>query len=218
MADAKLQELIDTLKKHGVESGEESARKIIDEANRQQADIIRKAQEEAENILARAREDADKQSRQLQSSLEIAASQFVANLKRAIEENLLVLPLKDKITGVLTDDAFLKELLKTVVREYTRNPDNKDVVVLLNEDQQKKLQEYGAELAIAQGSGKTDKEQVKVSIQGDGVAFGFTVSTKGGNVRLDFSDQAFLTLFLRFLSPKFRELFKNIKIGETAAK
>ena len=217
MADSKLQELIETLKKHGVESGEDTARKIIDEANRQHAEILRRAKDEAGKIVAEAQAEADKRSKQLQSSLEIAASQFIANLKRAIEENLLVIPLKKKLTETLGDTKFLKELLKTAVQEYTRNPDHRDVVVLFNKEQQEQLKGLAVDL-ITSRSGKQDKDRISLSIQGDGVNFGFTISTKEGNVRLDFTDEAFLSLFLRFLSPRFRELFKNIKIGDISAK
>jgi len=217
MADSKLQELIETLKKHGVESGEETARKIIDEANKQHTEILRRAKDEAERIVAEAQAEADKRSRQLQSSLEIAASQFIANLKRAIEENLLVIPLKKKLTETLGDTKFLRELLKTVVQEYTRNPGHKDIVVMLNKEQQEQLKDFTVNLMTAR-PGKQEKDRISLSIQGDGVNFGFTISTKEGNVRLDFTDDAFLSLFLRFLSPRFRELFKNIKIGDISAK
>jgi V/A-type H+-transporting ATPase subunit E len=217
MADSKLQELIETLKKHGVESGEEAARKIIDEANRQQAEILRRAKEEAERIVAEAKSEADKRSKQLQSSLEIAASQFIANLKRAIEENFLVLPLKNKLIETLGDTKFLQELLKTVVQEYTKNTGHRDVVVLLSKEQQEKLRDFALNLAATR-PGKKEKDAISFTIEGDGVNFGFTVSTRDGNVRLDFTDEAFLSLFLRFLSPRFRELFKNIKIGEMSGK
>jgi V/A-type H+-transporting ATPase subunit E len=50
------------------------------------------------------------------------------------------------------------------------------------------------------------------------VKFGFQVNKKQGNVRLDFSDEAFLSLFLGFLAPKFRDLFKSIKIGDLSKK
>ena len=217
MADSKLQELIETLKKHGVESGEETARKIIDEANKQHTEILHHAKDEAERIVAEAQAEADKRSRQLQSSLEIAASQFIANLKGAIEENLLVIPLKKKLTETLGDTKFLRELLKTVVQEYTRNPGHKDIVVMLNKEQQEQLKDFTVNLMTAR-PGKQEKDRISLSIQGDGVNFGFTISTKEGNVRLDFTDDAFLSLFLRFLSPRFRELFKNIKIGDISAK
>jgi V/A-type H+-transporting ATPase subunit E len=44
------------------------------------------------------------------------------------------------------------------------------------------------------------------------------VNKKDGHVRLDFSDEAFLSLFLRFLSPQFRSLFKTVKIGDLGKK
>ena len=50
------------------------------------------------------------------------------------------------------------------------------------------------------------------------VDFGFMINRMDGNVTLDFTDEAFLALFLKFLTPRFREFFKDIKLGESAGK
>jgi V/A-type H+-transporting ATPase subunit E len=51
-------------------------------------------------------------------------------------------------------------------------------------------------------------------MESHGIRFGFQVDKKDGNVRLDFSDEAFLALFIEFLTPKFRELFTSLKISK----
>lgn len=212
MAENKLQELIETLKKQAVETGETASRKIIEEAQQQAEGIVEKARAEADTIVSDAKAEADKNLKQLQSSMEIAASQFVTNLKRVIEENLLSLPLKGKLTDALADTETLKDLLKAAVVEFTRHTDSKDLLAILSEDQREKLKDFAVELAAAQGDGAS------VKLQSGNVSFGFMISRTDGNVRLDFTDEAFLTLFLQFLTPRFRELFKDIKLGDAAAK
>jgi V/A-type H+-transporting ATPase subunit E len=211
MTDTKLQELIDTLKRQGVESGEEASRRIIEEANQKASEILAKAKTEADGIVAHAKEEADKSFRQLQSSLEIAASQLLTDLKRVIEENLLALPVKEKLAEDLGDTHFLKELMTTCVREYVKQPERADLSVLVSKEQQQKLADFTMEL-INSLAGKREGDRLRIELKSDGVAFGFILGTSDGVVRLDFTDEAFLELFLKYLTPRFRGFFKNIDV------
>jgi V/A-type H+/Na+-transporting ATPase subunit E len=217
MSDTKLQELIETLKKQGVETGEESSRKIVEEARKQAADIVAKAQGEAEGIVNRAQAEANKRMEQLKSSMEIAASQFVTSLKQLIEKNLLALPMKKALDDALADTGFLKGLLEILVKEYSRHSTQKDLEIIVSKDQQEKLASFAMQL-IAKNAETDQGDRLGVTLRSENVDFGFLVGKADGNVRLDFTSDAFQALFLRFLSPRFRELFKDIKLGELAGK
>jgi len=217
MSDPKLQQLIETLKKQGVESGEESSRKIVEEAKVEAEAILVRAKSEAGNIVEQAEREAQNRLRQLQSSMEIAASQFVTNLKRVLEENFLELPLKKDIQSSLSTTDFVKELMKTVVQEYALGRGQTDVLLLLSNEQQEKLKDFAVDLVRVQGQ-RAERGRQGVTLQSDGISFGFMISPADGSVRLDFTDDAFLALFLRYLTPRFRELFQNIKIGEISKK
>jgi V/A-type H+-transporting ATPase subunit E len=217
MADIKLQQLIETLKQQGVESGEETSRGIIEGANSKADEILLKAKAEASAIVSSAREEADKNRRQLQSSMEIAASQLMTDLKRTIEEQLLALPLKRKITETLDDTNFLKELMTTCVREYVKNPEHNDLSVLVSKEQQEKITDFTLELIKAL-PGERKGDRVTLNLKSDGVAFGFIIGTGDGVVRLDFTDEAFLELFLKYLTPRFRSYFKAIDVKGLSSK
>ena len=217
MADSKLQELIDTLKKQAVETGEASSRQIIEEAQKEAKTIVDRARGEADEILRQARDEADKKLKQLESSMEIAGSQFVTNLKRVIEQNLLVLPMKEKLSESLGETDFLKQLLREVVLAYTGQEDCGDLQVLVSKEQQEKLVDFMVELVKAQ-TDFGDPNHKGLSLRTGNVSFGFMINRMDGNVTLDFTDDAFLALFLKFLTPRFRELFKDIKLGESAGK
>ncbi|MGW8320314.1 MAG: hypothetical protein ACWGSD_02050 [Thermodesulfobacteriota bacterium] len=217
MSDSKLQELIDTLKKQAVESGEASSREIIEQARKEAQAIVDRAKGEADDIVRQAQDEADKKARQLESSMEIAGSQFVTSLKREIEQNLLALPLKKEVTEALGDTGYLKELIRTVVLEYTGHQDCSDLQVLVPKDQQEKLVDFMVELVKAQ-SDCGDPNHKGLTLKTGNVGFGFMINREEGNVTLDFTDEAFLALFLKFLTPRFREFFKDIKLGESAGK
>lgn len=218
MSNDKLHDLIETLKQQGVEHGEKARQEIVAAAQREAEDILKLAKEQAASIVAQAKENADKQMKQLRSSLEIAASQFVNNLKGAIEENFLNIPLKKEITTELSDPDFLKNLITQFVKSYAASPQHQDILMMLPHDAPEQLRDFAIELmARHYGQGKSGDQLVsKIDIQN--VKFGFQVDKKDGHVRLDFSDEAFLSLFLRFLTPKFRELFTNIAPIEDASK
>lgn len=217
MADTKLQVLIDTLKKHGVESGEEASRGIIEGANQKANEILRKARAEADGIIAGAKEEADRNLRQLQSSMEIAASQLLTDLKRTIEQQLLGLPMKKKIAQTLDDTNFLKELITTCVREYVKSPERNDLSVLVSKEQQEKLTDFTMEM-LNSLSGKREGDKLTLDLKSDGVSFGFIIGTSDGVVRLDFTDEAFLELFLKYLAPRFRSYFKAIDVKGLSSK
>jgi V/A-type H+-transporting ATPase subunit E len=217
MSDSRLQELIDTLKKQAVESGEASSREIIEQAQREAQAIVDRAKGEADDIVRHAQGEADKKAKQLESSMEIAGSQFVTSLKRDIEQNLLALPLKENVTEALGDTEYLKELIRTVVSEYTRHPESSDLQVLVPKDQQERLVDFMVGLVKAQ-SDCGDRGHKGLTLRTANVDFGFMINRMDGNVTLDFTDEAFLALFLKFLTPRFREFFKNIKPGESAGK
>lgn len=209
MTDTKLRELIDTLKTQGVQGGEEASRRIVDEANEKAKEIVARAKSEADAIVAHAKEEADNSLRQLHSSLEIAASQLLTDLKRAIEQNLLALPLGKKITETLLDLPFLKDLMTTCVREYVKQPERSDLSLLVSKEQIEKLSDFAMELIKSQ-PGVREGDSLRLKLESGGISFGFIIGTRDGAVRLDFTDEAFLELFLRYLTPRFRGFFKTI--------
>jgi V/A-type H+-transporting ATPase subunit E len=215
MADEKLQDLIETLKKQGIEHGEKAGQEIVARANHEAEDILAEARHEAASIVDQARNEADKQMKQLRSALEIAASQFVNNLKGVIEENFLSIPLQKEITISLSDPDFMKKLMTGFVEKYAAAPEHQDIRLLLPQDAPERLKRFAIDLmARYYGADKNGAELVS-HLETQNVKFGFQVDKKDGHVRLDFSDEAFLSLFLRYLTPKFRELFADIiKTGE----
>ncbi len=218
MANDKLQDLIETLKKQGVETGEKAGKDIVESARKQAEEVLAKARAEAASIVSQATEESDKQMKRLQSSMEIAASQFVNSLKGVIEQNLLTFPLQKELSGALGDPGFLKSLITRFVEAYAASGQAEDIQLLLPKGAQGDLKDFALQLmARHYGPAKGGDPQV-LELEAQDVKFGFQVNKKQGNVRLDFSDEAFLSLFLSFLAPKFRELFKSVKIGDLSKK
>ncbi len=214
MASEKLQELLETLKQQGVQKGEETASQIVVSARKQADEIIRKAESEAKAIVSYANMESDQILKRLKSSMEMAASQFVGNLKRVVEENFLSIPLKAKLTEDLSNPDYLKELMTEFVKSYAADTQHSAIKLLLPANAQEDLKDFAIELMSNYYKGNGDKSPLVLESQG--IKFGFQVDRKSGNVRFDFTDEAFLSLFKEFLTPKFRELFSGIKLGEAS--
>jgi len=218
MANEKLQDLIETLKKQGVDTGEKAGKEIVESARKQAEELLAKARAEAASIVGQAKEESEKQMKRLQSSMEIAASQFVNSLKGVIEENLLTLPLQKELTGALADPGFLKALITRFVETYAGTGQAEDIQLLLPKGTPDELKDFAMQLMARHYGQAKESDPLVLELEAHDVKFGFQVNKKQGNVRLDFSDEAFLSLFLGFLAPKFRELFKSIKAGEPSKK
>ena len=136
---------------------------------------------------------------------------MLTDLKSAIEDNLLVLPLKTRISEELNDTPFLRELMTTCVREYVNQPDRTDLTLLVPVEQQQKLTDFAMEL-IKGLPGKFQEKKLTLELNSNGVTFGFIIGTTDGVVQLDFTDEAFLELFLKYLLPRFHGLFKTTDI------
>lgn len=214
MSDSKLQELIDTLKQQAVESGEASSREIVEKAHQEARSIVDRAKAEAEEIVRKAQAEAEGRMKQLESSMEIASSQCVTSLKRAIETNLLALPLEEKVTATLADTEFLKDLIRAVALEYARHHGKSDLQVLVSGEKQEQLVDFMMGLVTEASQGEGDEHEGLTLHSGD-VGFGFMLNKMDGNVTLDFTDEAFLTLFLAFLTPRFRQYFKSVTTAES---
>jgi V/A-type H+-transporting ATPase subunit E len=217
MTDTKLQDLIETLKKQGLESGEAASRQIVKDAENQASEILARAQKEADNIVKAAGEEADRTLKQLHSSMEIAASQFLTNLKRHIETNLLTLPLKAKLTESLGDTGFLKELITTCVKEFMQATGEPDLTLLVSKDQKDKLTDFAVQLISQLGKVKGG-DRLNLKLQTNGISYGFIIGKTDGSVMLDFTGEAFLDLFLRYLSPIFHTYFKSVDLKNTETK
>jgi V/A-type H+-transporting ATPase subunit E len=215
MSEDKLQALLTTLKKQGLESGEQLGREKVEAANKDAEAILAQAREQAGKIVSEAREEADRQMRRLQSSLEIAALKYVNQLKQQAEENLLRLPLKKEMEAKLGKADFIKAMVLSVVEAYTTAQKGAEVQVHLPLATSDEV--VAAISSLIKKHGQKDGDH-KVVVKDPSLKLGFAVDIDNGHVRLDFSDESFLAEFLAQLSPEFRKYFSSLDLQAEAGK
>jgi vacuolar-type H+-ATPase subunit E/Vma4 len=94
------------------------------------------------------------------------------------------------------------------VKEFAKDKATSDLTMLVSKDQRDQLENLVVHLITRLGEEKGD--QVKLNLKTDGIDCGFMIGKTDGSVMLDFTGEAFLSLFLGYLSPKFHEFFKTI--------
>lgn len=199
--DIQLQELIDKIKKDGVASADNEAKKIIDEAEKKAQAIIEDAQKKADDSVKAAKAEIAR----LEKASEDAITQACRNM---------LLGFKDSLVGEL--DAFVKsecaktyskDLLKTLVPEtvkaWCKNADASELSVLLSEKDCKELEkEFKAALKDELAKGM----EIKIDKSLDA---GFRVGVNNGNAYYDYSAEAIADLFTEYLNPRVSAIMKN---------
>ena len=192
--EQQIQDLINSIKKEGIESATEESRKIIEEATRKAEAIVKEAEAEKEKMLSDGMRQLEKEKASFSESLKMAARDLSLSFRKEIEGKIQAL-LDEKVKNAF-DEATLKELLTTVIEAEFKG----DVVVTLPEDKRKSIAsslaselasqlERGVELSFSQ------------SLQG-----GFKVAAKDGRAYIDLSDEETVKLLYPYISSSVREL------------
>ena len=199
--EIQLQELIDQIKKDGVEVAENEASSIVASANEKADRIIADAKAEAERILA----EAKKENEQLVRSSEDAIRQAGRNLLISFREsvaNELDSVVGEKISEVYSSEK-LSEIIVNVVEEWSKNADVDDISVLLNENDAEKLEEgILAALKERMLGGVT----IKPNDNFDG---GFRIAVNNGSAYYDYSKEAVTEMLSTYLNPRVKALMKE---------
>jgi len=194
----KLQELTEKIYNEGVSKGNQEAQKILDEANKKAEEIIANANKQAEGII----ESAEKKSREIEkntlSEVKIAANQAISSLKQEIVQLVNDKVINQPVSEAINQTEFLKDILKTLVDNWSQK-NSFDFNVILPTNKQQELEKY-----LKDSTKKLVDAGVEINYSEE-VSSGFQLEAKDGGYKLNFSDQDFQQFFKPFLRPKLVE-------------
>ncbi|MFP3089236.1 V-type ATP synthase subunit E [Treponema sp. TIM-1] len=198
--DIQLQELIDKIKKDGIESASEEALRLKTQAEGEAKHIVEAARREAAEIIARGKADAERAEKAGAAALEQASRNLVLVFKKEIETLL------DKIIALKTEALYNDEVLKAVLPELIKNWASKgsdSLNVLVSEKDRNALEGYfNGKLASELNKGvelKTDRN----------LSAGFRIAEKDGSAYYDFSAESVAELLSAYLNPRLVEILKS---------
>jgi len=189
--DVNLENLIEKIKKEGVEKAQHVSDEIVNKAKKEADGIVAQAKKEAAKIV----EEAKKESARFQKNAELALKQAARDSVLQMKGKLTALfdhVFKRRVSDELTSD-FLKTLILEIVEAWSHNP---NIEIHVNEKDKKKLEQV-----LFQSLKKELQRSVTIKVNND-VAHGFRIGIKGESVYYDFSDESIADMLKTFLNPR----------------
>ncbi len=195
----KLQELTDKLYNEGLSKGREEGEALLAKAKSQAADIVAEAEKKAAEIMTKAEKEAEAYKVKVSGDLKMAASQSVQATRKDIED-LVVFKMTGSATEkALSDEAFVKEVIKAVAEKFNAET-AMDLNLVLPETLKSSLEPF-----VKNELSAILKGQVNASFSKK-IAGGFTIGPKDGSYFISLTDETFKELISEYLRPATRKL------------
>ncbi|MBQ2841985.1 MAG: V-type ATP synthase subunit E [Clostridia bacterium] len=199
--EIQLQELINQIKKDGVEAAETQAEAILNSAKAEAEKIISDAQAQADKILLNAKNENERTVKSGEDAIRQAGRNLLISFRESVTRELKAV-VSENVAAVYSSDAFAK-LIINAVEQWTAKPDAEEISVILNGKDLKLLEEaLLSELKAKMLNGVT----LKANDNFDG---GFRIAVKDGGVYYDYSAEAVTDMLSNYLSPKVTALLKE---------
>lgn len=199
--DIQLQELLDKIKRDGVEAATAQAEAIIQEAKQRATAIVEQAKKDAENQVKRAQEETARLEKASIAAIEQAARNGLLQFKDEVQALLNQL-----VTNTLEkayDEKVLQECLPTILIEWTRKGEDSLELLLSPADLEKLKDSLFKKLTNELAKG--------VELKADrSLKRGFRIAQKDGAVYYDFSAPAVAELLCTYLNPRLAEILRGV--------
>ena len=203
--EIQLQELIDKIKKDGIESASAEAARLKREAEAEAARIISAAQKEAADIVSRGKADVERSEKAGVAALEQASRNLILAFKGEIEA-LLDKLIVQETASAFNEDTF-KAALPEILKTWASKGGSDGLDLLLPTEDLKKLQSWFNEKLVA---------EVKkgVELKSDrNLGAGFRIANRDGSAYYDFSAESVAQLLSAYLNPRLAEILKTSAKG-----
>lgn len=201
--EVQLQELIEQIKKEGVETAEAEAKAIVDAAKADADKIIAEAKTQADKILSDAKSETERMKKSSEDAIRQSGRNLLISFRESVSRELNAI-IGENVSAVYSTEA-LAQLIVNIVANWANKPDAENIEVLLNTEDLNKLEESAlASLKEKMLKGITLKSN-------DNFDGGFRIAVNNGSAYYDFSAEAVVEMLSNYLSPKVTELLKEAK-------
>lgn len=199
--EIQLQELIDQIKKEGVESAEKQAQEIIESAKAEAEKIIANAQAQADKILENAKSENERFVKSGEDAIRQAGRNLLISFRESVSREM------DAILNKSVNDLYASESLAQIIinaiEGWANKPDAENIEVILNSDSLNALEDKIL-------AGIKEKMLSSVTLKAnDNFDGGFRISVNNGTAYYDYSAEAVVEMLSNYLSPKITELLKE---------
>ncbi len=203
MSSDSLTEVIEKLKKEGIDAAKTEADRIRQNAEADAETIEIEASAKARAIVNHAEAEAQKIREQLQVELERASKIALSAFKTAVEKSLVVPAVDESLSALLSNPAHMEKVLAEMIKGFAANQfKGADLDVILPEAMKEQLgSAFAAKMKMMTAGGALNVQF------DDNIRFGFKVGPSQEGYVFDLSDEGLREIFVKFVSPKFRNLF-----------
>ncbi|MGI6432860.1 MAG: V-type ATP synthase subunit E [Sphaerochaetaceae bacterium] len=194
--EIQIQDLVDSIKKEGVDAAQKEALQILSQAKEQASELIAEAKSEASRLIEEAKKQTTVMEQGGKAAISQAGRDVILTVKAAIEQQFERVMLHS-VTGLLDGKEFIN-LIAAVIKSGLVDPaesrielPKKSVDTLVGQLQEQLAKELKAGLEI----------QLVPSVQ-----TGFRIAQKKGSSYFDFSEQEIVNLLKPFLMPQIHGL------------
>lgn len=198
-----LNNLIDKIKREGVEQAEKDAGNVVSRAREEAKEIIKAAEREKADII----KDAEREARNFRKSAEEAVKQAARDVLLTLRGKVTEFfgkVVKDKISGELTPEV-LKEVIVRAVANFRKGGVLHIEVLVSKKDRD------GLQKSLFSALAKDVKAHLTLT-GAPGIEKGFRIGEKGKDSYFDFTGEAITESFTRYLNPRLVETL-NINLG-----
>lgn len=199
--EIQLRELIDKIKKDGVEAAEAEAEAILKAAREEAEKILANAQTQANELLANAKKENERMVKSGEDAIRQAGRNLLISFRESVTRELDAI-LNENVAAVYSSESLAK-LIVNVVQEWAAKPDAESIEVVLSSESLKSLE--GVLLA-----GIKEKMLGGVTLKAsDSFDGGFRISVNNGSAYYDYSAESVVDMLSNYLSPRLVELLKE---------
>ncbi len=199
--EIQLEELINQIKKDGVDAAEAEAESILKNAKAEAGKIVAQAQAEADRILANAQNENERMVKSSEEAIRQAGRNLLLSFRESVSRELKAI-LNQNVANVYSS-AGLAQIIINVIEIWANKPEAEDITVILNSDSLKSLEE----MLLA---GIKERMLSGVTLRAnDNFDGGFRISVNEGGAYYDYSAETVVDMLAKYLSPKLTELLKE---------
>lgn len=199
--EIQLQELIEQIKKDGVQAAQTEADTIVDDAKAQAEKIIADAKAQADKILADAKTENERMTKSAEDAIRQAGRNLLLSFRESVARELEVI-VSQNVEAVYSSETLAK-LIVNVVSNWAASPEADDLAVVLGSEDLENL-----EKTLLAGLKEKMLEGVTLKAN-DNFDGGFRIAVNGGSAYYDYSSQAVVSMLSNYLSPRVAQLLRE---------
>lgn len=201
--EVQLGELIEQIKKDGVEAAEAEAKRILAAAKAEAEKIVADAEAQAEKMIAEAKAENERMEKASEDAIRQAGRNLLLSFRESVARELRAI-VEDRVSAVYSSEA-LAQLIIGAVASWTEKADAEDITVIMNSEDLARLE---ATLLAALKERMLTGVTLKAS---DSFYGGFRIATENGGAYYDYSAETVVDMLSNYLSPRVTALLKEAK-------